>query len=148
MSWWAGLWICWCTVFFLKIFGFPFQSLEVSSLQLPWFCPDWLQFPSDLPWTPIAFRMLHKSALLGIQPQLRKIRSVFFFFFLERKFKSFYFYFYLNKTKSFNLKKISNLFLELRKNGFWFEKDQICFVIKKKKIRSVFVDAKNVKKIS
>ena len=65
-------------------------------------------------------------------------------------------FFYLIKTKSFNLKKISICFWEFRKNGFWFVKDQICFVILKKKkknqicvfkkIRFVFICVKKWKR--
>ena len=46
------------------------------------------------------------------------------------------------------------MFLKTKKIGFWYIKDQIYFVKKKKKdlyiktIRSIFVYAKNVKKIS
>ena len=49
----------------------------------------------------------------------------------------------LHKTKSFDL-KISYLFLRTQKNGSWFIKDQICFVMIKnmvfdnRKVRSVF----------
>ena len=41
----------------------------------------------------------------------------------------------LHKTKSFDLKKYQICFRELEKIGFWFVKDQICFMmIKKKKV--------------
>ena len=41
--------------------------------------------------------------------------------------------FLLHKIKSFGLKNIKSIFEELKKMVFWFIKDQICFVIKKKK---------------
>ena len=39
----------------------------------------------------------------------------------------------LHKIKSFDLKKYQICFWELEKIGFWFVKDQICFMMIKKK---------------
>ena len=53
--------------------------------------------------------------------------------------------FLLHKIKSFDLKKYQICFYELQKMVFWFVKDQIFFMIMKKKffnnkkIRSVFI---------
>ena len=53
--------------------------------------------------------------------------------------------FLLHNIKSFDLKKYQICFYELQKMVFWFVKDQICFMIMKKKffnnrkIRYVFI---------
>ena len=46
--------------------------------------------------------------------------------------------FLLHKIKSFGLKNIKSIFEELKKMVFLFIKDQICFVITKKKKKKIF----------